>query len=69
MTVPSFIVAGEAAHSLPVLVFLPEAEERGCVSFSLSVCFSMIQYWRDKSFMKYLLSTTEDYSDQCCDST
>ena len=44
MTVPSFIVAGEAAHSLPVLVFLPEAEERGCVSFSLSVCFSMIQY-------------------------
>ena len=26
-----------------------EAEERGCVYFSLSACFSMIQYSREKS--------------------
>ena len=39
----------KAAHSLPLLVFFAEAEERGCVSFSLSVFLSMIQYNREKS--------------------
>ena len=31
--------------------------------------FSMIQYSREKSSMNYPLSSTEDYSNQCCDST
>ena len=59
----------KAAHSLPLLVFFVEAEERGCVSCPLSVCFSKIQYSREKSSMKYPLGSTEDYSDQCRDST
>ena len=29
----------------------------------------MIQYSREKTYMKYTLSSTEDYSDQCCDSS
>ena len=49
--------------------FCAEAEERGYVSFSLSAYFSMTQYSREKSSMKYPLSSTEDYSDQCYKST
>ena len=48
----------KAPHSLLLLVFFTEAEERGCVSFMLSACFSMIQYSRKKSLMKYHLSST-----------
>ena len=59
----------KAAHSLLLLVFFAEADKRGCVFFSLSVCFSMIQYSIQKYAMKYTLNSTEDYSDQCCDST
>ena len=54
-----------AAYPLPPLVLFAEAEERGCVSFSLSVCFSMIQYSKEKTPMKSPLRLTEDYSDQC----
>ena len=53
----------KAAHPLPRLVFFAEAEERGCVSFQLTICFSMIRYSREKSSTKYLLSSTEDYND------
>ena len=45
----------KAAHSLPLLFCFSEAEERGCVSFSLYVGFSTVQYSREKSFMKYHL--------------
>ena len=55
----------KAAYPLPPLVLFAEAEERGCVSFSLSVCFSMIQYSKEKTPMKSPLRLTEDYSDQC----
>ena len=58
----------KAAHSLPLPVFFAEAEVRGCVSFFLFECFSMIQYSKEKSFTKYRLISTEDYSDQCCNS-
>ena len=59
----------KVVHSLPLLVFFAEAEERGCVSFSLSACFSRIHCSREKSSIIYPLSLTEDYGDPCCDST
>ena len=52
----------KAAHTLPHLVFFAEAEKRDCVSFLLSACFPMIQYSREKPYMKDLLSSTDDYS-------
>ena len=48
----------KAAHSLPFVIFFAEAKERVCVSFLLSACFFMIQYSREKSSMKYSLSST-----------
>ena len=52
------------AHSLPLLVFFVEAEERGCVSYTLSVCFSMTQCNKEKSPMKCPLKFAEDYNDK-----
>ena len=49
-----------------LLDFFAEAEEKGFVSFLLSACFFMIQCIREKSSVKYPLSSTEVYSDQCC---
>ena len=53
----SYNILEHPLHSLSLLVFFAEAEERGCVSFSLSLCFSIIQFSREKSSMKYPFSS------------
>ena len=54
----------KTAHSLPLLVFFVEPKEMVCVISLLSVCFSMIQYNKEKSSMKCPLNSAEDYNNK-----
>ena len=50
------LVHPKVAHSLSLEIFFDAAVGKVCVSFLLSACYSMIQYSREKSFMKYSIT-------------